>query len=291
MAPVFFDYSGSQDGAWILFFLVSLCARLFGRNFIFRYLRLPIITGYMIIGAIFGPYLLGVMDEKQVFELKYVTQAALGFIAISAGAEIYIPEIKTLLVPIGWISCGVVFFTMLLVTLFMFGVGGTPFLPWLNAESSCKFGIGMLAGVVACLRAPSAVLAVIREMKAKGDLTATSIGVTVLGDVMALVLFAISMAMTSNFCSGEAFDVPIFLVNIVMILVAIVWGATAGLVVIQVMRIPYAKYLILPIGLLCFMTCDYILATSKLSTDFALSIDAMLVCIVAGTPTFPPIGA
>lgn len=282
MSAVFFDSAGSQDKAWILFFLVSLCARLFGRNFIFRYLRLPIITGYMIIGVIYGPYILGVMDENQVFELKYVTQAALGFIAISAGAEIYIPEIEVVLSHIGWITGSVLFFTMLLVTLFMFGVGGTPFLSWLNVNSSCKFGAGLLAGVVCCVRSPSAILAVMREMKAKGQLSAINIGVTVLGDVVALVLFAIFMSTASNFCSGEAFDVPSFFVNLVMILVAIVWGATVGLLIVQLLRIPYAKYLILPIGLLCFMASDYILATSKLNTDYEMSIDGMLMCIVAG---------
>jgi NhaP-type Na+/H+ or K+/H+ antiporter len=280
--PTFFDDSGSRDGAWVLFFLVVLCASMFGRNFIFRKLQIPIITGYMIIGFMFGPYVLRAMDKTQVFELTYVTQAALSFIAMSAGAEIYLPEITPLLRPIGWISCAMIFFTMIIGTVFIYGVGGTPLLPWLVGYNSCNFGAAMLVAVILSARSPTSVLAVVREMQAKGEVTSIVIGITVAGDVFVLTIFAVVSAMTANFCSGAAFDVASFMVNLVMIPVAMLWGGVVGLMLIQMVKIPYARHLILPFGFLNYLICDYILAVSSHQGKFEVDIDALLICITAG---------
>lgn len=279
---VFFDYSGSQDGAWVVFFLCVLAAKIFGRNFVFRYINIPVITGYMIIGFIFGPYVLGAMNKTQTSELKYVTQAALSFIAMSAGAEIYIPEMKPLFMPILWISLAMIGFTMIVGTVFIYGVGGTPFLSWMAGGDSCSLGASLLVAVILSARSPTSVLAVVRELQAKGEVTSIIIGITVAGDVFVLTIFAICMAMASNFCSGEAFDVPTFLVNIAMIPVAIAWGAVLGFLLIVMIKLPYLRYLILPLGFLMYLICDYILEYSHHHGHYHFDVDALLICITAG---------
>lgn len=278
----FFDDSGSQDGAWVVFFLVTLCASMFGRNALFTKLQIPNMLGYMIIGFLFGPFLLGAMNAVQVGELKYVSQAALSFIAISAGAEIYVPEIMPLLRPIAWISGFVIAITMVVGTALVYSVAGTPLLPWIVGYNSCNFGVAMLVAVILATGSPTSVLAIVRELQTKGEVTSIIIGFTVAGDVVILTIFAVVSAMTQNFCSGTAFNVPAFMINLVMIPVSIIWGILLGYGMEYMLRVEQTKHLILPLGFLMYLICDYILETSKEETPYHVEVDPLLICIAAG---------
>jgi hypothetical protein len=72
------------------------------------------------------------------------------------------------------------------------------------------------------------------------------------------------------------------MVNLVMIPVAMLWGGVVGLMLIQMVKIPYARHLILPFGFLNYLICDYILAVSSHQGKFEVDIDALLICITAG---------
>lgn len=140
----------------------------------------------------------------------------------------------------------------------------------------------MLMAVIFSARSPTSVLAVVREMQAKGEVTSIVIGITVAGDVFVLTLFAVVSAMTAGFCSDSAFDAASFVVNLVMIPVAILWGVLLSPILMLLVRNDYLQHLILPLGFLTFLICDYILAISAQQTDFELRIDALLICITAG---------
>jgi len=85
----------SVAGSWLTFFLVSVAAGRLAIAFP-RYLQLPLITGYLFIGALAGPFALELIRKDDVPRLGYVTQFALAFIAMSAGAELYLPELRSL---------------------------------------------------------------------------------------------------------------------------------------------------------------------------------------------------
>ncbi len=46
--------------------------------------------------AVAGPFVLGLIRSSDLKPLSYVTQFALAFIAFSAGAELYLPELRSL---------------------------------------------------------------------------------------------------------------------------------------------------------------------------------------------------
>jgi len=282
MSPHFFDFSGLEDHAWGLFLVITIFSATFGKNDLFRFLQIPVITGYMLMGFLCGPYVAGLMNKTQVSELGYINHAALSFIAFSAGAEIYIPEIMPLIKPILWVSGFMIFFTMFIGTAFTYGVGGTSLLPWLEGYTSCNFGVAMLIATILAARSPTSVLAVVRELKAAGYVTSVMIGITVAGDVFVLTIFAIVQAMTINFCSGGAFDPATFIVNLVMIPAAILWGYLLGWVLVGLLYIQHGKHLILPIGFFTYLICDYILAASEDQSAFEINVDALLICITAG---------
>ena len=121
MSKSFFVFTGLFDNAWFLFVLVTIFTATCGKNVVFQKLQIPVITGYMFLGFLCGPYALGIMSVKQVSELGYVNAAALSFIAFSAGAEIYLPEIMPLLKTILWLSFFMIFFTMVRRRSWLFG--------------------------------------------------------------------------------------------------------------------------------------------------------------------------
>ena len=65
--------------------LMLLCGLLFGR--IAKKLTLPNVTGYLVAGLVIGPFLLNIVPQNAVDSLSVVSEMALGFIALSIGAE------------------------------------------------------------------------------------------------------------------------------------------------------------------------------------------------------------
>jgi hypothetical protein len=54
----------------------------------FPLIGLPLITGHLFVGALAGPFVLGVVQTPDVASLGFVTQFALSYIAFSAGSEL-----------------------------------------------------------------------------------------------------------------------------------------------------------------------------------------------------------
>jgi len=55
----------------------------FGRNM--KYLKLPSIIGYMLLGVLLGPSLLNIFNDQMQQDLSFITEIALGFVALSIG--------------------------------------------------------------------------------------------------------------------------------------------------------------------------------------------------------------
>ncbi len=56
--------------------------------------KLPLITGYLIAGAVSGPSLLQLFRSNGLASLGFVDHACLGVIALAAGAELRVSELK-----------------------------------------------------------------------------------------------------------------------------------------------------------------------------------------------------
>lgn len=233
-------------------------------------------------GYLCGPFALGIMNSVQVSELGYVNSAALSFIAFSAGAEIYLPEIMPLFSSIMWISLLMIFFTLALGSLATFLLVGSTLIPWIKTHDSCAFGVALLVATILSARSPTSILAVVRELNANGPITHIMIGITVAGDVFVLTIFAIAQSLTFNFCSGLDFDAQTFVVSLAMIPGAAVWGYILGHVMVKLLNFKKLKHFILPIGFFTVLSCQYILRYTTSRHIFGIDIDALLVCITAG---------
>lgn len=220
---------------WVSFFVVVVAASQLGGAFTF--VGLPLITGYMFVGALVGPQVLALIHTEDLQPLGLVTQCALAFICFSAGAELYLPELRALFKQI-LVQTSLTSFTTFFVCtarvsrrddaraspvarVCVFGSQGAiivaaPLLPFLNALAyhHCRGSIAAVAASIMVARSPASAIAIVKELRAKGKFTSAVLGMTVLGDVYVLILFSITTSIARTTCDNERFSVFTVLVTL-----------------------------------------------------------------------------
>ncbi|MBT8398565.1 MAG: hypothetical protein HKO65_11490 [Gemmatimonadetes bacterium] len=155
-----------------------------------KVISLPQITGYLIIGILVGPHVSGILSTEMVEEFRFVNGVALALIALSAGGELHIDSLRERMRSIVVITASQVLFMFALVGLVVFLARGS--IPFLAGEPlRVAIAISLIFGLVAVAKSPATTIAVITEEKARGVLTDTVLGITVLKDVVILILIAL----------------------------------------------------------------------------------------------------
>lgn len=182
-----------------------------------KLIKLPRVTGYIIAGIILGPSLLKIFQEHSLAQLEFMPQFALGIIALIIGAGLSFNLIKRL---------GI---RLLLITLFESFGAFTLVFALLSLFKMPLAAVLPLAAIAAAT-APAATVAVIREYRASGPFTETTLAVVALDDAIAISLFGLIMTLDlhhlSNF--GEA-ALHSLVDSFIEILIALVIGLTLAL--------------------------------------------------------------
>lgn len=279
----FFEFQGLWDGSWTAFFFLSLASSRLAP--IFGKIGLPHLTGYMLVGVISGPYVLKIIKAEDVENLNYVTMFALSFIAFAAGTHLYLPDLRALFKRIIVIVSSVAATTYILCTLFIWGLARAGVAPFGSMiDGSCALTVSMIAASIMVARSPASAIAVVREVRAKGELTSTFLGITVIGDVVVLILFSLSTSVALAQCSGDGFDVLDLLITVVCLIAALGLGFLVGHALVFLLafkRIP-SEYTVFPLGFFIFLITDWFTLWSLEHWGVSLHFDALLVCIVAG---------
>jgi Kef-type K+ transport system membrane component KefB len=157
----------------------------------FPSLKLPKITGYLIMGIIAGPFVLNLVPKSEVRSLRAVDETSLAFIAFAAGGKIYLKKMRPIKKTLGWICF------LLIVLEYLVGFGMVMAVrntfEFLSAmDDSSQIAVALLAGALMIARSPSSALAIVRETSSKGRFTDIMLGVTILSDVAVLVIYNIN---------------------------------------------------------------------------------------------------
>lgn len=249
----------------------------------FKRLKLPIITGLLVIGIIAGPFVLKLIPAGAGIKLNFINELALAFIAFAAGAELYLRELRSRINSIKWITIAQLVVTILITTLCMFWVQDyIPFMRDLNFES--KLSISLLIGAIFVARSPASAIAIINELRAKGPFTQTVIGVTILIDFVVIILFTICFSISKTLINGENFDV----ISILLILVGLGIGAGIGfllgklLKLILLIRIQQniKTILIILLGYLVYVLSHQIELITHQTWGYKLVLEPLLICII-----------
>ena len=159
-------------------------------------LGLPRITGFIVIGILLGPSLLGFLPQSTVEELRLIDRFALALIAMLAGGELRMEALKPqakLIMTTTFVITGIVWVGITLTVLAV-----SPFVPFL-AEMPFEgvVAIGLLLGVWTANSSPDLTVAVIEEKHAEGSLAEVILGVTIVKDVVVIVLFTFTLALVT----------------------------------------------------------------------------------------------
>ncbi|MCW3490766.1 cation:proton antiporter [Dethiobacter alkaliphilus] len=235
----------------------------YGAALAVKRLKLPSVTGYILIGLLFSPSLLNLITAEMSQQFDLVKTLGLGVIAFIVGAELEIERIRNIRAAIILSSAGLSIVTFGAVFIAMYFLADLP-LP-----------IALVLGATATATAPAPVITVIKEVRATGTLARTLLGIVAMADAFAIFLFGIISAVVAtmladiNTVSGAA-----FVETGQELLGSVIIGVISGLFLVYLAKSAGDRKHILVV------TLSVILFNSGLSQMFHLS--PLLVNLVTG---------
>ena len=184
-----------------------------------KLVKLPNVTGYLIAGLLIGPYCFRLISAEALDSLDIITVAALGFIAFSIGSEFKKAHLKAIGAKILVITACEALGAVILVDVVVIALG-------------FPVPMALCLGAIAAATAPAATLLVVRQYRAKGELTSTLLPVVAMDDAIGLMAYALSVSIAKMIQNGEAFNVMATLVNpLLEIFLSLGAGALIGAIV------------------------------------------------------------
>ena len=170
--------------------------------------KLPQIVGFLAFGVVCGPHALGIINKEELTYLALVNDLAIALIALTAGGEIRLDFLRRSLkavtaitvVEMAVVCAGVGVFAALVIR--PMGLLG-------DAPGALELGaLALVLGTVCITNSPAVLLAVITEVRARGEMARLGLSVTVLKDLLLVILFTlvISLATGPLTSSGDRVD-------------------------------------------------------------------------------------
>lgn len=159
-----------------------------------KQLKLPNVTGYLVIGLLLGPNCLGILPQEMLDGVGIITELALGCIAFSIGAEFRIKFLKR--VGKAPIIIGV-----------LEGMGAVVVVDTVLLLLGYDVTFALAVGAISSATAAASTLMIVKQYKSKGPVTNTLLPVVALDDAVALIAFGLSMAV-ANVISSKS-DAPV----------------------------------------------------------------------------------
>ncbi len=250
----------------------------------FQNLKLPLITGFLIIGLVSGPELLGLIDSEALTKLNFLNDVALAFIAFAVGSELYLKELRSRIRSITSMTIAQVLVTFALGSLAMFLLSDViPFFD--DMKLAARIAISMLAGTIAIARSPASAIAIINELRARGPFTQTALGVTVVVDFGVIIFFAIIFTLSKSLIAETEFRA----IYIIQVLAELALAFGLGFLVWIMLRLILSikgalvlkKGMVLITGLLVYAFTHITADHSSMYLGMELHIEPLLICIIA----------
>ncbi len=236
-----------------------------------EFFHLPRVTGYIIIGMLFGPNILNIFNTEMIADLKALKILGLGFIGYNVGLEVNFKMLK-------YNRNAVLFITLFQAIVTFVLVGGTILL----FVGEYAWTYALIFGAIATVTTPAPIVACIRSYHTKGRLTALLCPMIALDDVLGVIIFAFVLPISVYLAghTGEALTAAVLfgepLLNIGL---SIFVGIIIGLMVERFIEYFYngdkiTIFLIIVVGLLFGIGITYMFELSTILLP--LTIGAIL---------------
>ena len=251
---------------------------------LFKPLKLPSVTAYLVAGVLIGPYCIGALgidglgfeSHSSVEALSLISEVALGFIAFSIGNEFRLDDLKKTGKQALVIGILQALGALLVVDVALIGM---------HFVMPDKISIpqAITLGAIATATAPAATLMVVRQYKAKGTLTKLLLPIVALDDAVGLVAFAVSFGIAKTLISGEIDVISIIVNPLVEIICSLILGAIMGFVLTHLEKLFNSNTNRLN------LTIAFVFLTASISMiDFHIGavhiqFSSLLVCMMLGT--------
>ena len=264
------------------FLIVAIAANQIAK--VFQKIKLPLITGFIITGLIAGSSVLNFITPAAIEKLNFLNEIALAIIAFSAGAQMYLNELRSRLNSIKWMTIGQLVITFVLSSLVIYFLADyVPFMAELPSTS--KIAIAILFGTIFIARSPSSAIAVINEMRANGPFTKTVMGVTVTIDVLVIILFAISFSLAKAFINNEEIGILFLVILLFELLLSfglgIVFGKLFQFVFSLKLNRTFKSIAIILIGYLVYLFASFLELQTEQIFNHGILVEPLLICIIA----------
>ena len=182
---------------------ILLIFGMIGGNITERF-KLPRVTGYIIVGMIFGPHGLGVISLDFIYEIKIVKILALGFIGFNIGMELKKQILKMEAVEVIFMTFFQAFFTFFVVFLVVYFVAGEH-----------KIVYALLLASIATVTTPAPIVACMRGYKTKGLISELVCPMVAIDDLIGIVLFSLALPFSVYLAGheGEVLTISKFLIG------------------------------------------------------------------------------
>ena len=216
------------------FAIVAVAARKLAG--VFQKLKLPLITGFLVIGLVSGPEVLDLIEKEALSSLAFINDIALAFIAFAVGSELYLNELRSRMRSIVYMTVSQMIVTFLLVSLSVFLL--LDLIPFAQEmKLAARISVSMLAGTIAIARSPASAIAIIDELRARGPFTQTALGVTVVKDFGVIILFAVIFTLSKSLIQEVSFRLIFLLQVLAELLAAFGLGFVVWLILRVILRI------------------------------------------------------
>jgi len=173
--------------------LILLLALLSGH--LVKFVRVPEVTGYILVGVALGPSVLGWVSQENLTALEILSEVALGLILFSIGSVFEQSRFRRIGRRIVYLTLIESALAAVLVTAGMLLFGQ----PW---------QVAFLLGAIAIATAPASTLMVLRESNSKGPLTDNLLGIIAVNNILCLItysLVATAIELTASMGGADAF--------------------------------------------------------------------------------------
>ena len=276
-------YFVSTTSSLLLSLSIALLAGLLMSRVV-KLFKLPAVTGYLIAGILVGPMLLGSIDidgigitESELDGLKILSELALGFIAFAMGNEFRLNHLKKIGKQATFIGVFQAVFTTLIVDIALV------VLSFIIPDNKFPLEAAIVLGAIATATAPAATLMVVKQYKAKGELTDILLPVVALDDAVGLIVFAISFGIAKSISTGNVDTIGIIVEPLLEIVLSIILGAVLGFLFTLCEKIFHSRSKRMAVTV-TFVMMAVAISTLKFHIgNIEIAFSSLLTCMMLGT--------
>jgi Kef-type K+ transport system membrane component KefB len=190
----------SFTGGTELAFGYLLLAAFFTARIVSR-VGLPKVTGYLLVGVLAGPYVLGLVSKEMAGSLAVINGVATCVLGLTAGGELDLQRVKPLLGTLRAVTTLSVMAAMVVLAVVVFVLH--PLLPmFANVTTTQSLAICAIVGVALSAQSPSIVMALLAETKADGPISRMILATVVVADLVVVIIYSIVAAIAGAVVGG-----------------------------------------------------------------------------------------